>query len=180
MVPNSAGSIEGIAGGGRRRAIQDGGRNRLNSRANAKSRRAPGATVVTPFEVRRRGDYFIFAAGNAPCACGFNRLLIPLPLRISSQPFLDAARALLAAGLSPDSWLILKRDDVALRAKLSVAASLRTTDDRMGTPIFARHRANSQQRARPCVVGSAGVSDGRAENNERVGLLLHLPGKEAA
>jgi hypothetical protein len=83
------------------------------------------------------------------------------------------ARALLAAGYSLVAVLTLMRgDQVSLRATVSVAAALRTTDDRHETPIFARHD-RCQQEARTDAGRPTHTRNRLDEKNACTGSMLH-------
>jgi hypothetical protein len=63
----------------------------------------------------------------------------------SRQPFLDAARALLAAGHDPATVLVLRRaesDIDCLRATIGTAAKL-TVEESAHGPVFRRHKMAS-------------------------------------
>jgi hypothetical protein len=63
----------------------------------------------------------------------------------SPQPFVDAARALLAEGISPDNRLVMRHGgspDDALRSTVGVSARLTVSDTNNGKPIFRRWAPN--------------------------------------
>ena len=136
------------------------------------------AVVVDVYEFRRRGGFFAFAHSLDMCACGALRMLVPLQLRISRQPFVDMARSLRAAGYDSDFAIIMVRDgggSAALSSTIDVAAGLRVTNSRLGTPAFTRHQAKVQHGSdREAVCRAAN------ENIATAGPVLHLPAKRAA
>ncbi len=135
----------------------------------------PAAVAMNVFEYRGRGNYFAFVEAEESCACGELALLVPLRLRLSSQPFLDAARALLAFGYPPDAVLVMTRGgQVALRSTVGTAASMRVTDSRAGTPVFRRWREKPQQEPSGDAVGPTLVQERAAKKKEPARLLLHL------
>jgi hypothetical protein len=59
----------------------------------------------------------------------------------STTPFCDAARALLAEGVRPETALVMRHEGSpheALRSTVGVAAKLTVADDNGGKPIFRR------------------------------------------
>jgi len=142
------------------------------------------AVVVDVYEFRRRGGFFAFAHSLDMCACGALRMLVPLQLRISRQPFVDMTRSLRAAGYDSGVAIIMVHDgggSAALRSTIDVAAALRVTHTRFGTPVFARHQAKVQHgsdREAICRIGPPPTAAN--ENNARAGPALDLPGKRAA
>jgi hypothetical protein len=137
------------------------------------------AIVVDVYEHRNRGKFLAFAYDLQRCACGAQRALIPMRLRMSRHPFADMGRYLLAAGFNRDAIIAMIHDahgPVALRSTLADAAMIRVTDSRFGTPIFAAHRQKVKQQprreaeSRPAVPGQ--------KTHQR--LLLHPPAKKAA
>jgi len=63
----------------------------------------------------------------------------------SPQPFVDAARALLAEGISPDTRLAMRHGgspDDALRSTVGVSARQTVSDTNNGKPIFRRWAPN--------------------------------------
>jgi hypothetical protein len=61
----------------------------------------------------------------------------------STTPFCDAARVLLQDGIDPATPLVMRHgyDGCdALRATVGVAAGLTVSDDRLGRPVFAKHK----------------------------------------
>ena len=139
--------------------------------------------IVEVYEFRRRGAFFAFAYGPNVCACGALRMLVPLRLRISRQPFVDMARSLRAAGYDSSVAIGMVHDgggSAALSSTIDVAAGLRVTNSRFGTPVFARHQAkvlHGSDRDAICRAGTRGAAN---ENNAPAGPVLHLPAKRAA
>jgi hypothetical protein len=59
----------------------------------------------------------------------------------STQPLLDAARALLAEGIDPRTWIVMRHAGTvldALRSTVGVAAGLTVKDDGGGKPVFGK------------------------------------------
>jgi hypothetical protein len=59
----------------------------------------------------------------------------------STTPFCDAARALLAEGIRPNTTLVMRHAGSAadaLRSSVGVASKLAVWDDGIGKPIFGR------------------------------------------
>jgi hypothetical protein len=59
----------------------------------------------------------------------------------STIPFCDAARALLAEGINPDTVLVMRHEGKvhdALRSTVRVAAGLTVKDDSVGKPVFRK------------------------------------------
>jgi hypothetical protein len=129
--------------------------------------------AIEAFEYRRRGLFFAFAYGADRCACGW-RNLIPLPLRISHQPLLDAARSLLAGGFDPRRRIVMVRDgQVRLRPTTIVeAAKLSVTTDRGGRPVFGRYREKRQSQLSGSAIEDTSGSVPPPAKNEPAGLLL--------
>jgi hypothetical protein len=103
----------------------------------------------------------------------------------SRQPFLDAARALIAEGQHPDTVIVMRHDGTvtdALRARLDAAARL-TVDE--STTRFARWKPHPLQNAE---ISSAGASirglngtDGTQQlpdaETPEIGLAGRAPGR---
>jgi hypothetical protein len=110
----------------------------------------PDSTVVIHvYEHRGRSEHFAFADSAESCACGVMRLLVPLRLRISTQPFLDMGRSLLAAAVPSIAEIIMARNErITLRSTVGAAAKLCVTTSRSGTPVFRKHREKRQSQPR--------------------------------
>jgi hypothetical protein len=99
--------------------------------------------AVQVYPCGRRGDFAAFVGGDAPCGCGAMRLLLGR-LIFSDQPFIDAARMLLALGADPKVVIVMThglKPDIALRSTVGDAAAMALTSSRHGTPIFAKMRS---------------------------------------
>jgi hypothetical protein len=86
----------------------------------------------------RRGMFTATLAGRVLCT--------------SRQPLLDAARALLEEGASPDDMLVMRRENgtISLRSRIGVAAGLTVTENcRDGVPRFRSYRAHGLAVAPP-------------------------------
>jgi hypothetical protein len=66
-----------------------------------------------------------------------------LIVKRSTTPFCDACRVLLAEGIAPGTPIVMRHgyDGCdALKATVGVAAKLTVSDDRLGKPIFTKHK----------------------------------------
>ena len=88
------------------------------------------------------------------------------------EPFLAAARVLLAEGIDPETMLELKHagsDAVCLTARLGFAAMLTVVENSAEGPRFARYQPFERERAFPSVAVTAGgprdVSGGKGSQN---------------
>jgi hypothetical protein len=61
-----------------------------------------------------------------------------LVVKSSLTPFCDAARVLVERGVDTNSWIVMRRQGDALRAKVGIAAKLTVREDRDG-PRFVKH-----------------------------------------
>ena len=87
----------------------------------------------------------------------------------SRQPFLDAARVLIAWGYDPDSWLEGWRPGAAafaLRGKLGIAAGLTVDETRT---VFARWKPFSWSAVSPSIRHSDGAATTPATSDRRTG-----------